>query len=165
LSPYEWVREQLVRAHEEAGRHAATRKGMVHRIPICYEEMFSLDMDFLCESNHIDRAEVIRLHTERTYTIYMIGFLPGFPYLAEVDARIAVPRKSRPRSRVPAGSVGIAGVQTGIYPVDSPGGWQIIGRTPVKMFDPRANPPVPFEAGDSISFYSITREAFEKFTP
>src|SRR5687767_351772 len=105
------------------------------RIPVCYEDPFSPDIEFICVETKLNREEVIRIHIEREYKVYMIGFLPGFPYMAEVDSRIAIPRKEKPRSQVEAGSVGIAGIQTGIYPVNSPGGWQIIGRTPIKLLD------------------------------
>jgi inhibitor of KinA len=96
--------------------------------------------------------DVIRLHTENVYRVYMLGFLPGFAYLGSVDPRIAIPRLSTPRLRVPAGSVGIAGAQTGIYPFDTPGGWRIIGRTSVKLFDPSRHEPSMLKAGDRVQF-------------
>ena len=93
------------------------------------------------------------MHTAPTYRVFMLGFVPGFAYLGIVDARIAMPRHATPRVRVPAGSVGIAGVQTGIYPAETPGGWQLIGRTPLKPFDPRATEPFLMKAGDAVQFY------------
>jgi inhibitor of KinA len=117
-------------------------------------------MEWIIAEKGLSRDRVIALHTGRIYQVYMIGFLPGFPYMAEIDPMLLLPRKSKPRQKVEAGSVGIAGVQTGIYPVVSPGGWQIIGRTPLRLFDPGANPPVALEAGDQIQFYRITPGEF-----
>lgn len=132
------------------------------RIPVCYDEFFSPDMDFICNETKLDRNEIIQIHCGRKYKIYMIGFLPGFPYMAEVDKQIAIPRKEKPRQLVEAGSVGIAGIQTGIYPVNSPGGWQIIGRTPLKLLDTSNEVPVKMEAGDVVEFFPITKEEFVK---
>ena len=107
--------------------------------------------------------EIVRLHTERIYKVYMIGFLPGFAYMGEVDERIAMPRKQQPRTNVEAGSVGIAGIQTGIYPLTSPGGWQIIGKTPMKLFDKEKEDAVLLQPGDEINFYSITENEFANY--
>jgi inhibitor of KinA len=100
--------------------------------------------------------EVIRLHTQPTYQVYMIGFMPGYPYMGEVVDSLVTPRRETPRTHVMQGSVGIAQKQTGIYPVTSPGGWQIIGRTPIRLFDPQKNPPSFLEMGDRVNFYAIT---------
>jgi inhibitor of KinA len=132
------------------------------RIPVCYDDPFSPDLEFICNETKLTREEIINIHSKRKYKIYMIGFLPGFPYMAEVDKRIAIPRKEKPRSLVEAGSVGIAGIQTGIYPVNSPGGWQIIGRTPLKLLSTSDQIPVEMEAGDMVEFYPITKEEFFK---
>ncbi len=99
--------------------------------------------------------EFISIFLEQEYRVYMLGFLPGFPYMGEVDERIAVPRLASPRTCVPRGSVGIAGRQTGIYPLDSPGGWQLIGRTDLKMFEPKSDPPVLLQPGDLVTFRSV----------
>src|SRR4029078_4679764 len=104
--------------------------------------------------------EVVRLHAAGTYRVFMLGFLPGFAYMGVLDARISAPRRSTPRLRVPAGSVGIAGGQTGIYPLETPGGWQIIGRTPYRMFDPMREKPSLMEPGDTVRFAPITPERF-----
>ena len=133
---------------------------VVKIIPVCYDHEYALDMEWICASKAIAREELISIHTARQYRVYAVGFLPGFPYMAEVDARIAVPRKDKPRSRVPAGSVALAGIQTGIYPVTSPGGWQVIGRTPLTMFDKVRNPPVLLEPGHEVRFEAISKQDF-----
>jgi inhibitor of KinA len=129
-------------------------------VPVCYDAEFGIDLDEISSLKKISKEEIIRCHAERKYRVFMIGFLPGFPYLGKVDEKISVPRKSTPRIRVEAGSVGIAGNQTGIYPFDSPGGWQIIGRTPLQLFDVHKNPPSLFRAGDEVRFEKITRKDF-----
>lgn len=152
---------------EDAYRHAAgdqTRSESRHvRIPVCYSRKYGFDIENISNLNKISVDEIIHLHTAESYRVYLVGFLPGFPYLGFVDKLIEVPRHASPRTKVPAGSVGIAGRQTGIYPFDSPGGWQIIGRTPVKIFDPLIFPPIIAEVGDTVSFYSITEDEFDHF--
>jgi inhibitor of KinA len=128
----------------------------VLRIPVCYDDEFAPDLADAAIRCGLDKESFIRMHRERSYHVYMIGFLPGFPYMGDVDERIAVPRKSEPRLSVAAGSVGIAGRQTGIYPFDSPGGWQIIARTPLPLFHAGDDPPTTFQPGDTVSFYPIT---------
>lgn len=130
------------------------------KIPVCYEAEFAPDIEFVAELNNLTTKEVIEIHTSKTYRVFMVGFLPGFPYLGEVDERITAPRQSEPRLKVPQGSVGIAGRQTGIYPLESPGGWQIIGRTPLSLFNPNQNPPTLLQSGDSVQFYAIDKETF-----
>src|SRR5207245_11296736 len=110
----------------------------------------------------VSEDEVVRAHTGVTYRVFMLGFVPGFAYLGIVDHRIAMPRRSTPRVRVPKGSVGIAGVQTGIYPAETPGGWQLIGRTPIKPFDPSRSEPFLMKAGDAVQFYPIDRLEYDK---
>ncbi len=110
----------------------------VVEIPVCYGGVHGPDLEAVAASAGCAPDEVVQRHTAPTYRVYMLGFLPGFAYLGSVDASIAVPRRPAPRARVPAGSVGIAGLQTGVYPCDSPGGWQLVGRTPWRMFDRRA---------------------------
>jgi len=111
----------------------------------------------------LTEEEGVSMHTSTIYNVYMIGFLPGFSYMGEVNERIAVPRKQAP-TPVVAGSVGIAGSQTGIYPLNSPGGWQIVGRTPLRLFDPFAPEPVKLQTGDRVQFYSITKREFEEYS-
>ncbi len=132
----------------------------VSRIPVLYGGEFGPDLDYVARYHNITPEEVVRIHTGTLYPIYMLGFMPGFAYLGGVSAKIATPRLTTPRLRVPAGSVGIAGTQTGIYPSDSPGGWQIIGRTPVKLFDPKREPPSLFEAGNYLGFFSVSADEF-----
>lgn len=134
----------------------------VIRIPVCYDAAFAPDIETLAHTKQLSIPEVIRQHTSRPYRVYMIGFLPGFPYMGETSETIAMPRKKLPQP-VKAGSVGIAGTQTGIYPLDSPGGWQIIGRTPVKMFDPSAPNPVLLKPGDTVQFYSISTNEYTNY--
>lgn len=125
------------------------------RIPVCYGNDLGPDLQAVADHAGLSAAEVVRLHAAATYRVFMIGFLPGFPYLGLLDSRIAAPRLATPRVRVPAGSVGIAGRQTGIYPVDTPGGWQIIGRTPLKMFDAAGETPCLLKPGDAVQFYAV----------
>ena len=130
------------------------------RIPVCYAPHYGWDVDEIARQVKLNAEEIILLHTSKTYRVYMVGFLPGFAYMGEVDERIALPRKATPRLQIPRGSVGIAGKQTGIYPLPSPGGWQIIGRTPLKLFDRYAEEPVLLSPGDEVEFYSISENEF-----
>lgn len=132
------------------------------RIPVCYGGSFGPDLAEVAAYADITESAVIELHAQSTYRVFMLGFLPGFAYMGSVDRRIAAPRRSSPRVRIAAGSVGIAGEQTGIYPTDSPGGWQLIGRTPVKPFDVRRAAPFLFAAGDSVQFYPVEAAEFER---
>lgn len=125
------------------------------KLPVCYNLESGWDWDDVCRHTGLSREEVIRRHTAATYRVYMMGFLPGFAYLGGLDETIAVPRKAQPRTQVEAGSVGIAGQQTGVYPLNSPGGWQIIGKTSVKLFDKTAPNPVLLQAGDQVRFYEF----------
>jgi len=129
-------------------------KSRVIEIPVRFNKEYALDLKFVAEINNLKPLEVIEIFTAQTYRVYMLGFLPGFAYLGEVDARITAPRKFEPRLKVPKGSVGIAGRQTGIYPLTSPGGWQIIGATEVELFTPNAINPTFLQAGDLVKFYS-----------
>lgn len=131
-------------------------------IPVCYSKKFALDINYISEHNALSIEEIIHLHTSKTYKVFMLGFLPGFTYMGEVDYRIEIARKVTP-VKLFAGAVGIAGKQTGIYPVESPGGWQIIGRTPIKAFKKEDKNPVLFQPGDVVNFYSITEDEFENY--
>jgi len=156
---YEWIINKLnqVMVHDFNG--FASTPGLV-RIPVCYDSGFAIDLPWIGEQKNLTREEIISLHGSRQYRVYMLGFLPGFSYMGEVDERIVVPRKREPQP-IYAGSVGIAGKQTGIYPLNSPGGWQIIGRTPLKMFDKNnLEAPCLLKAGDAVEFYSITIDEF-----
>lgn len=129
-------------------------------IPTLYGGEFGPDINFVAEHNKITVDEVIKFHTGTDYLVYMLGFTPGFTYLGGMSDRIAAPRLSSPRKKIPAGSVGIAGSQTGMYPSETPGGWQLIGRTPLKLYDPLKEPPVLLNAGDYVRYVSITEEEY-----
>ncbi len=124
-------------------------------IPTRYGGEFGPDLDFIAKHNRVSASQVISLHTSTTYRVYMLGFVPGFAYLGSVPQEIAAPRLETPRTRVLAGSVGIAGRQTGVYPVESPGGWRLIGRTEIKLFDPTQDPPTLLQPGDRVRFVAI----------
>ncbi|MBS4174339.1 5-oxoprolinase subunit PxpB [Bacillus sp. FJAT-49736] len=138
------------------------KKGKKIRIPVCYEQEFALDIDLVAEENQLTSNEVISIHTKKIYDVYFLGFAPGFPFLGGMDPRIAAPRKQSPRLKIPAGSVGIAGGQTGVYPLATPGGWQIIGRTPVELFSLEKTPPTLLEPGDKVQFVSITKQEYNR---
>ncbi|MFM7357681.1 MAG: 5-oxoprolinase subunit PxpB [Sediminibacterium sp.] len=133
------------------------------RLPVCYHPSLAPDLKALAAELQMDTEELISLHCSPTYRVFMLGFLPGFAYMGPVDARIAAPRLARPRQKVPAGSVGIAGSQTGIYPIDSPGGWQLIGKTPLQLFTPNLLPPCLLHPGDEVIMYPISLDAFHQW--
>jgi inhibitor of KinA len=130
-------------------------------VPVCYDGEFGPDLADVAAFAAAAPAEVVRLHASREYRVYLVGFVPGFAYMAEVDPRIAAPRRPSPRAAVPAGSVAIAGGQTGIYPSVTPGGWNIIGRTPLKPYDPARSQPFLFRPGDAVRFRAITRGEYD----
>ena len=151
--------EQCLRETAEA---AVVHEAERIYIPVCYDEEFGPDLSFVASHNGLSEADVVKIHTSKPYLVYMLGFTPGFPYLGGMDERIATPRLTKPRTRIPAGSVGIAGSQTGFYPLETPGGWQLIGRTPVKAFDPAAKTPFLLEAGVYLQFQAISRAEYEE---
>ena len=132
------------------------------RIPVCYGGEFGPDLPAVAEYARCSEQTVVLAHTATTYRVFMLGFVPGFAYLGIVDQRIAMPRHAVPRVRVPARSVAIAGVQTGIYPSETPGGWQLIGRTPLPPFDPDRPEPFLMKAGDAVQFYAIDGAEYER---
>jgi len=132
------------------------------RIPVCYGGDFGPDLGSVAAFAKMSEADVVSIHSSATYRVFMVGFVAGFAYMGIVDRRIAMPRHSTPRVRVPLGTVGLAGVQTGIYPAETPGGWQLIGRTPVKPFDAARSEPFLMKAGDSVQFYAIERVQFDE---
>jgi inhibitor of KinA len=156
----------LEQVHEQARQPSISTAAGVSplRIPVCYGGEFGPDLATVARFGAITEDEAIRVHTATTYRVFMLGFVPGFAYMGVVDSRIAAPRHSTPRVRVPAGSVGIAGVQTGVYPADTPGGWQLIGRTPVKPFDAARAEPFLMKAGDTVRFYAIDRGEYDRLT-
>lgn len=137
-------------------------KKRIFQIPVCYEREFAPDMEDVCRLTGLSREQVIALHSSVDYLIYMLGFLPGFPYLGGMDPRLEVPRLDSPRTRIPAGAVGIGGKQTGVYPLASPGGWRLIGRTPAVIYDPNREKPIVYEAGDYIRFCPISTDEFRR---
>jgi len=135
--------------------------GRLIEIPVCYGGAFGEDLEALAHSHNLSVEDVIAIHSGATYYVHMLGFVPGFAYLGGLDARLATPRRETPRPHVPAGSVGIGGAQTGVYPLDIPGGWQIIGRTPLQLFKPDAVPPSLLNAGDTVRFVPVSVQEFE----
>jgi inhibitor of KinA len=148
---FDFVRDFLENAAHNCPEINRIERRIVE-IPVCYDLKFAPDLEFVADYANLTVEEVIRIHAERIYRVFMLGFLPGFAYLGELDERIAAPRKQTPRARIAKGSVGIAGRQTGIYPFDSPGGWQIIGQTSATLFQPEKNPPTLLQTGDLVKF-------------
>jgi KipI family sensor histidine kinase inhibitor len=133
--------------------------GIIH-VPVLYGGRNGEDLPEVAFCHNLSEEEVIHIHSLPNYRVYMLGFTPGFCYLGGMDEKISTPRKQNPRMKIPAGAVGIAGNQTGIYPIVSPGGWQLIGRTPLRLFDPNRNPEFLFQAGDTIKFYPISKDEY-----
>jgi inhibitor of KinA len=152
-------------AHNLLGSDRWERKisSEVKEVPVIYGGPYGPDIEFVARHNHITTEEVIQLHNRETYLVYVVGFSPGFAAMGTVPSKIQTPRLPTPRTRVPAGSVGIGGIQTGIYAMESPGGWQLIGRTPLTLFDLHRHPPAYFQAGDYARFYPITKEEFLRY--
>ena len=132
-------------------------------IPICYDKDFAIDLNEISTKCKIDVDQVIKNHNNKTYEVDIVGFLPGFLYLGKLDDSLHLSRKNNPRTHIPEGSIGIAGNQTGIYNIESPGGWNIIGRTPLRLFDKLKNPPIKIKQGDKIIFKEITKEEFNNY--
>ncbi|OMP68168.1 kinase inhibitor [Domibacillus epiphyticus] len=151
----EEIVKELVEDQEENPR--------IVEIPVCYGGEYGPDLQFVADENHMSIEEVIKIHSSGEYLVYMIGFAPGFPYLGGLSEKIATPRRSSPRVSIPVGSVGIAGNQTGVYPISTPGGWQLIGRTPAALFQPEHNPPSLLASGDVVKFVPITVDEYEKY--
>ena len=144
---HKWVRGKL-----EQMQDADLRKPRQFEVPVQYGGEYGVDLGFIADYHHLRVEDVIRIHSEKTYAIYMMGFTPGFPYMGKLDDAIVTPRLETPRTRVPAGTVAIAGSQTGIYPIDSPGGWRLIGHTSLRLFDPESESPFLFSPGDEVRF-------------
>jgi inhibitor of KinA len=157
---YDRLRAYLDRIDVDAG-WTATGSPRTITIPVCYGGELGPDLAGVATFADLSEQDVVNIHTATAYRVFMLGFVAGFAYMGSVDARIAMPRHSSPRVRVPPGSVGIAGVQTGIYPAATPGGWQLVGRTPLKPFDPARAEPFLMKAGDTVQFYPIARAEFD----
>jgi inhibitor of KinA len=158
VTAFQFVKEKLETAFSESEiSYVQNREEIM--LPVCYDAPFGPDLSFIAEMKQMSVEEIISIHLSKPYRIYMMGFLPGFAYMGEVDKRIQVPRKQKPEA-VMAGTVGIANGQTGIYPLDSPGGWQVIARTPIKLFDAEGEQPVKLRAGQSVRFHRINETEF-----
>ncbi len=161
VTTFEALRARLAELESGLAEAPAPPPRLVE-IPTCYGGDFGPDLPFVAEHAGLTPEDVVAIHAGTDYLVYMMGFSPGFTYLGGMSERIAAPRLKTPRTSIPAGSVGIAQQQTGIYPVESPGGWQLIGRTPVTLFDPSRHPPVVVEAGDYIRFVPVVRDEYQR---
>lgn len=160
LNPYTCMVDLVQQMLQKIRSGKVTAAPDVVEIPVVYGDVFGPDLEFVARHNKLSPEQVISLHTKGKYLVYMIGFVPGFPYLGGLSKKIASPRKETPRTTIPAGSVGIAGTQTGIYPMETPGGWQLIGRTPLQLFDPQRKTPNLLKAGDEVRFVAISAEEY-----
>ena len=160
---FDWLAKRIRAAVAGAGRAGRIKRSpsRVVQIPVCYDAEFAPDLDDVARHAQISVKEVVDLHSTAEYRVACIGFVPGFPFLAGLPEKLATPRRDMPRKEISSGSVGIGGAQTGIYPLRSPGGWNLIGRTPLKLFEPTKNPPAALRPGDRVRFRVITREKFE----
>ncbi|SFQ37187.1 5-oxoprolinase subunit PxpB [Hymenobacter arizonensis] len=159
--PYERVSEILRRLLPAAQASEATVAAKKVEIPVCYGGAFGPDLAFVAQHTGLSIDEVVAQHSAPDYLVHMIGFAPGFPYLGGMDAQLATPRKAQPRPLVSAGSVGIAGLQTGIYSLPTPGGWQLIGRTPLRIFNPEWKAPSLLQAGQHLRFVPISEAEYQ----
>lgn len=161
LTDYAALCDRL-RALEKRLSASAVQAGKIVEIPVCYGGVYGEDLPFVAKHAGLSEKEVVALHSAQPYRIYMLGFLPGFPYLGGLNERLHTPRLSTPRTKIPAGSVGIGGKQTGIYPLESPGGWQLIGRTPLTLFSPGTGGALPYGPGDRIRFVPISPQEYAR---
>jgi len=157
----DFLHEKIVSLVRLKGHRSKIRTRSVE-IPVCYDLDFAPDLARVAEQTSLKQTDVIELHSSAAYTTACIGFMPGFPFLAGLSVKLHVPRLPTPRTHVPAGSVAIAAGQAGIYPLDSPGGWNVIGRTPRRLFNAEANPPALLRPGDRVRFRAITRDEFDE---
>lgn len=162
---FDWLATRIHAALAGAVRRRGVRISKsdirIVEIPVCYDPEFAPDLDDVARHAQMSTKQVNDLHSTAEYRVACIGFVPGFPFLAGLPKKLATPRRDVPRKEIPPGSVGIGGAQTGVYPLRSPGGWNLIGRTPLKLFDPTKDPPTLLRAGDRVRFRAITREQFE----
>lgn len=157
---YGTVMSELEELVQQTSEDAATDSRTVE-IPVCYGGEFGPDLEFVAEHNGLTPQQVIDIHTSGDYSVYMIGFAPGFPFIGGMSENIAAPRRESPRLRIPERTVGIAGMQTGVYPIETPGGWQLIGRTPLRLFRPEQEIPSLLRAGDKIVFKQISEGEYD----
>lgn len=154
--------KQIISRHLRFELDETSATKSIIEIPVYYSEQSGPDLAKIAQHSDLSVAEVINIHQQNTYQVYAIGFAPGFAFLGEVDAKIAMPRLSTPRKKVPKGSVAIADQQTAIYPESSPGGWNLIGLCPLTLFDPKTKPHIPYQVGDSVKFTAISKAQFLK---
>ena len=158
-SVLEYFQALLEEAFKSASKFEGS--GRVVEVPVCYDPVFALDLEDVSSLTKVARQEVQKLHAKSKHFVLMVGFSPGQPYIGGLDARLSVPRRATPRTVMPAGSVAIANAQTAVYPYETPGGWSIIGRTPLRVFDPAREPASLFAPGDRVQFIPITRAEFD----
>lgn len=158
---FEEIKQQIESMREKLEKITLPPANVI-KLPVYYGGETGPDLEQVANHNQLSIDEVIRIHTSSDYLIYMMGFTPGFPYLGGMSEKIATPRLKEPRLKVPAGSVGIAGSQTGVYPMETPGGWQIIGKTPVKLYDPMRNKPILLKAGNYIRFVQVSESEYKE---
>ncbi len=151
----------VLRSLETEIENTELPQSLVIHVPVLYGGESGPDIEEVSDFSGLSMEEIVKIHSSDSYLVYMLGFTPGFCYLGGMDERIATPRKQSPRLKIPAGSVGIADKQTGIYPIESPGGWQLIGKTPLRLFDPAKRPEFLISAGDRIKFYPVTEDDFK----
>jgi len=151
----------VLRSLETEIENTELPQSLVIHVPVLYGGESGPDIEEVSDFSGLSMEEIVKIHSSDSYLVYMLGFTPGFCYLGGMDERIATPRKQSPRLKIPAGSVGIADKQTGIYPIESPGGWQLIGKTPLRLFDPSKKPEFLISAGDRIKFYPVTEDDFK----
>jgi KipI family sensor histidine kinase inhibitor len=156
--------DERLRALANEPIEANVEDGPLVRVPVCYDAPYALDLDYVAAFGGCSPDEAIVLHLSLEYRVYVVGFVPGFAYMARVDPRLAAPRRPNPRPKVPAGSVAVAAGQTGIYPASTPGGWHVIGRTPVKPYDPDRAPPFLFHPGCRVRFHRISAAEYGRTT-
>ena len=162
ILPIEGFKKRLDRI-EEGLQQTPLPEPKLTLVPVVYGGIYGPDLEEVAKYHQISPGEVIELHCNRPFLIYMIGFMPGFPYMGELPQSLVTPRLKTPRLSVPKGSVAIAQKQTGIYSMESPGGWQILGRTPVDLFDPEKDPPALLQMGDLVQFYQISEKEFKQW--
>jgi inhibitor of KinA len=157
----EWLIARVAEVLRRTKSAPRKDRGKVLEIPVCYEREFGLDLGAVAEHARVSESEIVQRHTAAEYHVHCLGFMPGFPYLSGLPRELAMPRRTAPRTNVPMGSVAIGGEQTGIYPQTSPGGWNVIGRTPWRLFDVHHEPPALLQMGDRVRFRAIKRAEFE----
>ena len=162
-NPLAVLYDEAKSALEELLQHASevpVPEPRIVEIPVCYGDEFGPDLEFVAQHNGLTAEEVVAIHSAGDYAVSMIGFAPGFPFISGMSEKIAAPRRESPRLRIPERTVGIAGIQTGVYPIETPGGWQLIGRTPLRLFRPEQEMPSLLKAGDTIKFRQISEQEY-----